>query len=144
MTALKTHRAPRYSWLVASTFAWLLVLQPSAAEPRPGKEGPRDPETVIERSMGTLTRELELSEEQQAEVRPILVEQAEAMFALRDAGRTEDAEKRHELRNQVREIHKRTGEQLQTVLDQTQMQQYRELMERRREEHRGRARDRNE
>ena len=120
---------------LASVAALLLILLAAPAwsqEPperernrgRRGYGGPPDMDQVMER----LTQDLELSEEQATEVRPILEEQREKMQALRDEfGPPGDETDRDAMRERVREIAEETDEQLAQVLDETQMEEYRKI-----------------
>jgi len=132
------------SFVVASALALFFLIQPCAAEPRPEKHRPQDPQAAAERALETLTRELDLTEQQQVELEPILREQAEALFELRESHSGENRDSRRGPRSELREIHEQTRERLQQVLDEDQLREYRELMEQRREQHRDRAKQRPE
>ena len=125
----------RWRLALASVSALLLILlaAPAWSQEPPERErqrgrgrygGPPDMDQVMER----LTQDLELSEEQAAEVRPILEEQREKMQALRDEfGPPGDEVDRDAMRERVREIAEETDEQLAQVLDETQMEEFRKI-----------------
>jgi len=130
--------SPARRLALASVAALLLILLAAPAwsqEPpererqrgRRGNGGPPDMDQVMER----LTQDLELSEEQAAEVRPILEGQREKMQALRDEfGPPGDEVDRDAMRERMREIAEETDERLAQVLDEAQMEQYRKMRHR--------------
>jgi len=130
---------------LASVTALLLILlaAPAWSQEPPEREqnrgrgrqgGPPDMDQVMER----LTKELELSEAQAAEVRPILEGQREKMQALRDEfGPPGDETDRDAMRERVRETAEEADEQLAQVLDETQMEEFRKI---RHQQMRGRRR----
>jgi hypothetical protein len=125
----------RWRLALASISALLLILlaAPAWSQEPPERErhqgrgrygGPPDMDQVMER----LTQDLELTEEQAAEVRPILEDQRQAMQALRDEfGPPGDEVDRDAMRERVREIAGEVDERLAQVLDETQMEQYRKI-----------------
>ena len=116
--------------VLASALAAALLLCPLAAAAggeRRGSHGLRhhDPETRLAR----LTQEIDLSPEQQELLRPILEQQAVTFRAFkqrRDAG-----ESRADLRAEMRAQRDSNSEEIEAVLNDEQIAEYRSLRERR-------------
>lgn len=99
-----------------------LPLAASAGEGRHGRgQRNHDPEARLER----LTEHLSLSSEQQAELRPILEQQAESFRAIRE--RKQAGETRGQLRSDVRAQREANTTEIEAILDEQQLAEYREL-----------------
>jgi Spy/CpxP family protein refolding chaperone len=129
---MRRHHAVK---LAMPTILTVLLLLPLAALAQDDDRGPyrRQGPPDMDRVMADLDQQLDLTDDQSAQVRTILEEQRQAMQQLRDEfGRPEDDQAREEMRGRVRAIHHDTQERLSQVLDEEQMQRFQELQRRRR------------
>jgi len=77
-----------------------------------------------------MTKRLGLSEDQQKAIRPILEERARAMQELRKRARA--GGDRAAMRSEMQELIDNSSKQVEAVLDEKQVQEYRKLREQRR------------
>lgn len=122
---------------VLSLALGMLTVPPAGAQ---GREWRRPtPEQMAEERVTRMAEELELTDEQVAQVRPIIEEHMRKMRALmekhRRQGRAPGALEREEMEG----LRKGMEERLETVLTQGQMRTYREEVKERRERRRKRA-----
>ncbi|MDP0501095.1 MAG: hypothetical protein Q7P63_13455 [Verrucomicrobiota bacterium JB022] len=133
------NRSHLRNWLLIGTVAWLGISQLGAQGfgPRPG-EGRLTPEEVIERMISRMDDRLDLTDEQEAEVREILKESQEKRALYLDAAR--DAESEGEAREQIKKAHdvgKEANKEIAELLDRKQRKEFKE-MQKRMEQLRGR------
>jgi len=120
---------------VFPTLALVFVLLASAAalpivagDP-PNPDGPKDPQAVLERVMGRMTTELNLTKEQQSKVEPIMRDQVTGLAELREARGSGDSDARAKAREEIKQLQKQTSERLSAVLSPDQMTRYHEMQE---------------
>jgi hypothetical protein len=122
----------RFLHIALSGLLVALPLVASAGEGRHG-EGKRhhDPEARLER----MTEHLNLTAEQQAELQPILEQQAESFRAMRE--RKEAGESREQLRADMHAQRDADTAEIEAILDEEQVAEFRE----RRAEHKAKRRE---
>lgn len=98
-----------------------------ASQGQAAQEAP-SPDAVADRMLASLTQQLDLSEDQQAEVRPILVSTFEEQRAMMKKAAQEDSNvDPKEMRQQMQQAQAKADKKLATVLDDEQMKKYRAL-----------------
>jgi Spy/CpxP family protein refolding chaperone len=153
MTSHTTHRRGRTTHALALGAALLgsLAIGSQAHAQAADRAGPprgergrgMDPGQMMERRIALLTERLQLTERQQSQVREIFEQEREQMAALRpkSGGERQDGQNgarrqgpSEEARQQMRAIRERSEQQLERVLTERQLAEYRELREAQRKE----------
>lgn len=110
--------------------------------PRPGGP-PMDFQQAAEARFENMKQALKLSPEQEAQIKPILAENAKKLSELRDKyqGQTADPQKRIQMREEMQVIRKDTDDRIAKVLTASQLEEWTKLRTANREQMRQQARE---
>lgn len=114
---------------------WLLLLSLLRAMPAMAYRGDRmmEPDQVI----ANLRDRLDLTEEQMDQIRPIIEDQIEKRRQIFEEIKTQGRQGRKALKNEMRAIRSYTDNQLEGILTEQQMEEYRQMQDERRQQKRG-------
>ena len=121
--------------------ACLLLITVLACSPtrtaRGGMGSPRGgmtlPRQTPEEIMATMKERLNLTEEQEAKVKPIIDEQCEARDEIIAKYRGQGRDSRRSMRSEMQALQEGTEEKLSTVLTEEQLEEYRKMQEEQRQ-----------
>lgn len=128
----------KQSYLTVLTIIMVSIFYMTCAGEQERQERQRrmDPEQMTK----TLTEELNLSDEQAARIKEILIDSQEKMREIRDNAQGD----RSAMRESMRQLRDETDDRIMAELDENQKEKFRELQEERRRERRERNRERSE
>ena len=139
-----------FSVTIAAAAAMLacMVLPPAAGAQAPKRQLTEEQRAQIEQRLDEIRTRLELTPEQEAKLQPILRASFEKRMALlKDSGLTEDGQRpdrrqMRALRDEMNRLRKDTEAQVDTVLDERQMAEFRQVQDEMREQVRERVKER--
>ena len=108
-----------------------------APEPPSPPPGPPDVEWRLERMMQDMTEEIELSGEQQEQIREILAARMEKQREMFESRRAEERRSRQEMRAEMMKLRDQSDAEVKALLNDEQAAAYDEFVKERRERRRG-------
>lgn len=140
--------ALRVKIAAAAAVVACMVMAPTAGAQAPKRQLTDEQRAQIEQRMDEIRTRLELTPDQEARLQPILRASFEKrMELLKESGLTEngqrpDRQQMRALRDEMTRLRKDTEAQVDTVLDERQMAEFREIQDEMREQLRERAQER--
>ncbi|MCP4109620.1 MAG: hypothetical protein GY749_29555 [Desulfobacteraceae bacterium] len=110
----------------------VIVMAASNVMASGGKRG-QTPDQI----MSALKERLNLTEEQESQVRPVIEKQVESRKAIFDKYRDEPRENRKSMRDEIKQNREDTEKQLEAILSEEQMKEYKNYLNEKRSERRG-------
>ena len=103
------------------TTAWVC----SSADAQSAPQTPRG--KSADQIMSAMKTRLNLTDEQEAKIRPIIEEQVKNRAALIEKYQGQGRQGMRSMRNELQELNQRTGNQLQSILTKEQMEEYQKM-----------------
>ncbi|MCP4346477.1 MAG: hypothetical protein GY795_13230 [Desulfobacterales bacterium] len=113
--------------------AGLLVIVMAASNVMASGKRGQTPDQI----MSALKERLNLTEEQESQVRPVIEKQVESRKAIFDKYRDEPRENRKSMRDEIKQNREDTEKQLEAILSEEQMEEYRNYLNEKRSKRRG-------